>query len=168
MIPAEYAPLLTVASMLTSAAMAGSFWYLRHDREKKRERHVKGAIGNHVSDLVDILENLYNRAEKADRGEREAKIACAYFARYVHRLEALRLSVENLLPELDQNDKYVGEVRKILGVESWLIERYHDPTIPDAKRFYLWRSGASILEQKAREAVDVATSLGIVKPVVIR
>ena len=168
MIPAEYAPSLTVVSMAIGIIMTGSFWWLRHDREKKRERHVRKAIGNHLLDLVDILENLYNRAEKADRGEREAKIACAYFARYVHRLEALRLSVESLLPELDQDDKYVGEVRRMLGVESWLIDRYHDPTIPDEKRFYLWRSGTSILEQKTREAVGVATSLGIVKPIVIR
>lgn len=168
MIPAEYAPLLAAASMAASAAMAASFWYLRRDQVKKRERYVRGTIGNHLSDLVDILENLYNRAEKADRGERDAKIACAYFARHVHRLEALRISVEGLLPELGHDDKYVGTVREILGVESWLIDRYHDPTIPDEKRFCLWCSGASILEQKTREAVGAATSLGIVKPIVIR
>ena len=168
MIPAEYTPYLSLVSIAFGAAMTVSFWYLRNSQEKKRERHVRSAIGNHVSNLVDILENVYNRAEKAEQGDREAKVACAYFAKYVHRLEALRLSVENLLPELDQDAKYVREVRKILEVESWLIDRYHDPTIPDGKRFHLWNSGVAGLEQKTRNAVDAASSLGIVEHVTIR
>lgn len=168
MIPAEYAPYLSLASAAFGAAMTASFWHLRGSQERKRERHVRSAIGNHVSDLVDILENVYNRAEKAEQGEREARVACAYFTKYVHRLEALRLSVENLLPELDQDTEYAREVRRILEVESWLIDRYHDPTIPDGKRFHLWSSGAADLEEKARDAVDAASSLGIVAPVTIR
>ena len=168
MIPAESMPYISAASLVVCTAMTMSFWLLRNSQEKRRERRVKSVIGIHVSDLVDIVENIYNRAEKAEQGEREAKMACAYFARRTHRLEALRLSVENLLPELDQDAKYAGHVRKILEVESWLIDRYHDPTIPDEKRFHLWRSGGAGLEQKAGDAVKAATSLGVIVPVTIK
>lgn len=168
MIPMELAPYLSVASMGACAAMAASFWRLSGGRERRRERRVRGAIAGHVSSLVDILEDVYSRAEKADRGEAEARAACAYFARRAHRLEALRLSIEGLLPGLDQDAGYAREVRRILGVESWLIERYHDPTIPDDKRFHLWRSGGADLERRIGEAVAAATSLGIVQPVTIR
>lgn len=166
-IPVEIAPYLTVVSMAASIAMTVTFWALRNSQEKRRARHVRRAIGNHVADLVRILESLYSRAEGAERGEREAKVACAYFAKNTQRLEALRLSVENLLPELDQNDKYVGTVRRILDVESWLIDRYHDPTVPEGARFNLWMSGASSLREKTRAAVKAATSLNIVKPITI-
>ena len=166
-IPVEIAPYLTVASMAASVVMTVTFWVLRGSQEKRRERHVRRAISNHVADLVRILEGLYGRAEGAERGEREAKAACAYFARHAQRLEALRLSVENLLPELDQNDRYVGTVRRILDVETWLIDRYHDPTVPEGARFNLWTSGAHTLGEKTRAAVEAATSLSIVKPVTI-
>lgn len=168
MIPVELAPYLSVASMGACAAMAASLWRLSGSQERRRERRVRGAIGGHVSSLVDILEDVYNRAEKAERGEAEARAACAYFARRAHRLEALRLGVEVLLPGLDPDARYAREVRRILGVESWLIERYHDPTIPDDKRFHLWRSGGADLERRIGEAVAAATSLGIVQPVTIR
>lgn len=168
MIPVEYAPHLSVASMGACAAMMASLWRLSGGRERRREHRVRGAIGGHVSSLVDILEDVYSRAEKAEQGECEARAACAYFARRAHRLEALRLSIEGLLPGLDQDAGYAREVRRILGVESWLIERYHDPTIPDGKRFHLWRSGGADLERRIGEAVAAATSLGIVQPVTIR
>ena len=167
MIPIEIAPYLTIVSMVASVVMTVTFWVLRSSQEKRRERHVRRAIANHVADLVRILESLYSRAEGAERGEREAKVACAYFAKNTQRLEALRLSVENLLPELDQNDRYVGTVRRILNVESWLIDRYHDPTVPEGARFNLWTSGTSALGEKTRVAVEAATSLNIVKPVTI-
>lgn len=168
MIPVELAPYLSVASMGACAAMAASLWRLSGGRDRRREHRVRGAIAGHVSSLVDILEDVYNRAEKAERGEAEARAACDYFARRAHRLEALRLIVEGLLPGLDQDARYVREVRRILGVESWLVERYHDPTIPDGKRFHLWRSGGAELERRIGEAVAAATSLGIVEPVTIR
>lgn len=114
-----------------------------------------------------ILESLYVRAEGAERGEREAKVACAYFARHTRRLEALRLSVENLLPWVDRDYGYAGTVRRILEVESWLIDRYHDPTVPEGARFNLWTAGASVLREKTGAAVKAATSLNIVKPVTI-
>lgn len=61
----------------------------------------------------------------------------------MRRPEALRPSVESLLPEPDQDGKYVKEVRGILEVESRLIDRCNDPTIPDGKRFCLWNSGTA-------------------------
>ena len=168
MIPAEYTPYISVVSILVCAFMTASFWHLWGGRERRRERNVRRAIGAHLSDLVDMLEDIYNWAEKAERGEREARVACAYFAKRVHRLEALRLSIESLLPELDRDDKYAVESRRILEVEAWLVEQYNDPTIPDDRRFHLWRSGGAELEQKTRDAVSAATSLGIAEPVTIR
>ena len=167
MIPAEIAPYLAMASMAASIGVAATFWVLHTGQEKRRERLAKRAIGNHVADLVRTLESLYARAEGAERGEREAKAACAYFARHTRRLEALRLSVENLLPWVDRDDGYAGTVRRILEVESWLIDKYHDPTVPEGARFNLWTSGASVLREKTGAAVKAATSLNIVKPVTI-
>ena len=86
----------------------------------------------------------------------------------MRRPEAQRLSVEGYLPELNQDGKYVQEVRRILEVESWLIDRYHDPTIPDGRRFRLWNSGTAGLEQKTRNAAGAASALGIVERVAIR
>lgn len=164
---APYAPYFSIISMAIGGVMTFTFWKLRRSQEQARERHVRQAVDNHVRAFIEIVENVYSRAGKAEHGEREAKTACAYFEKSLYRIESLRASVENLLPELDQDDVYVKSVRRILGVESWLVDTYHDPTMPEDMRICLWTSGAGALESKAREAVKEAMSLNIVKPVVV-
>ena len=84
MIPAECAPHIPLASAALGAAMTASFWRLRGGQERKRERRIRSAIGSHASGFVDILENVYNRAERrnsaAGRPESHARAlpsACA-------------------------------------------------------------------------------------------
>lgn len=67
MIPAEYTPHLSLASAAPGAAMTASLWHLRGSQERRRERRIRSAIGSHVSDPADMLENIYNRAEKAEQ-----------------------------------------------------------------------------------------------------
>ena len=162
-----YAPYLSFAAMAVGGATALSFWKVNRNHERARERHVRRVVDSHVRTFVQILENVYNRAEKADRGEREAKTACAYFEKSVYRIESLRTNVENLLPELDQDTKYVKSVRLIFDVGAWLVDTYHDPTLPEDKRVYLWKSETGTLESRARAALKEAASLDIVKPAVV-
>lgn len=100
----------------------------------ERDRQPRVGLRRHTR------ERLQSR-RKAEQCGREARVACACFAKCVRRPEALRPSVESLLPEPDQDGKYVKEVRGILEVVSRLIDRCNDPTIPDGKRFCLWNSG---------------------------
>ena len=164
---APYAPYFSIVTMAIGGAMTFTFWKVKQNQERARERHVRRAVDGHVRTFVQILENVYNRAEKADRGEREAKTACRYFEKSVYRIESLKANVENLLPELDQDTQYAKSVRVILGVGTWLVDTYHDPTLPEDRRVYLWKSEAAMLETRTRAAVKEAESLNIVKPVVI-
>lgn len=168
MIPAEYVPYLTLASAAASAAMAASLWCMHAIGERRRDRRVRGAIAYHVSEIVDMLEEIWHAAERADRGEREALVANACFARRVRRLEAASLGIDGLLAMLNPADRHVAGVRKILRIESWLVDRYGDPTVPGDVRHRLWQSGGADLERNVRDAVDTATSLGIVAPVTIK
>lgn len=147
--------------------MVFALWKVGRNEERSRGRHARRAADNHVRAFIQILENVCNRAEKADRGVMEARAACTYFEKNVHRIELLRMNVENLLPKLDQDAKYAESVRRILDVAIWLVDTYHDPTLPADKRFYLWTSGAGLLESKTRTALREATSINIVKPLVI-
>lgn len=164
---APYAAHFSLAAMATGGAMAFTLWKVVRSQERARERRVRRAVDGHVRAFVRILENVYSRAEKADRGKREAEAARAYFEKSVHRIESLRASVEGLLPELGQDTKYVKSVRRILDVGAWLVDTYHDPTVPENKRVYLWKSGAGELESRASAALKEAASLDIVRPVVI-
>lgn len=163
----EYGVATALSLALVALALAASR-HLYDRQEEKHQRRTKDAIRHHVSNIVDMLEDVYNRAEKAERGDAEAKEADAYFARSARRLETARMCVELLLPGLDYGDKYAIGVRRILEAESWMFDRYRDPTIPRDKRFHLWRSNGRDLEETVRDAVRTATSLGIITPVTIK
>lgn len=166
----EYlAPLLGASLAVNATTLTLLMSKRLYDKGGEGRRHrTMDAIRHHVSYIVDVLEDVYNRAEKAERGDVEAREANSYFARSVRRLESARMCVELLLPGLDHGDKYAIGVRRIIQAESWMVDRYCDPTIPPDKRFHLWRSNGKDLEETVRDAVRTATSLGIITPVTIK
>ena len=136
-------------------------------QEKGRQRRAKAAINHHVSHLIDILEDVYSRAKRANHGEMEARAADTYFAKSVCRLEASRLCAEMLLSGLDPEDKYTKGVRSVLGAVSCVQDMYGDLTLDDGGRLRVWRSSCNDLHDVVYDAVRTAQSLGIVPTVVI-
>ena len=156
--------------IFTFAASLGFGLYVflsRRDDEKKHQQYIRQTIDNNIRELVTITNTIHARSEEVYDSNAKAKLLESYFSRQVRRLELLRLNVENKLPQLANKYEYTKNVKQILEIQSWLIEKYDDPTVAKERRFYLWKEDHSggELTDKTQNLVDIATKMNIIKPV---
>lgn len=152
-----------------SLIFGGYVYYSRWSDKKKHQQYVKKVIDNNIRDLVKITRTIHSKSENVYNSDEAAMMLESYFTRHVRRLELLRLNIENNLPQLTDESSYTNSVVKMLEIESWLVDKFDDPTVSKNKRFYLWKecSENSELTNKTRDLVNIATKLNIEKPVSI-
>lgn len=159
------APYLTLATLAICAFMPVAFWLSSLGDEKRRQERVRRVIGTHVSEMLKILQVLHDRANGADHNLQRAHAASTYFDRNVHRLESLRVCIEGLLPTIEDEEYddggYSGAVRRILGVEAWLVERYYSPNSPAGERSGLWTTNTVNVVEQVEYAVTAAASINV-------
>ena len=151
-----------IIAFMASVGFGLYVFFSRRQDEKKHQRYIKKIIDNNIRELVDITSMIHARSENVHDSDAEAKLLELYFSRQVRRLELLRLNVENQLPQLADENNYTKNIKTIIEIQSWLIEKYNDPTITKENRFYLWKDrGSSELTDKTRNLVNIATKLNI-------
>ena len=137
--------------------------------ERKHQRYIRQTIDNNIRELVTVTNTIHSRAEEVYDSDAKAKMLDVYFSRHVRRLELLRLNVENMLPQLANESGYTKQVKEVLEIQSWLIEKYDDPTVAKEMRFHLWKEDhhGGELTHKTQNLASIATKLNIISPATI-
>ena len=144
-------------------------WLSRRSDEKKRQLYVKKVIDNNVRELIKITSTINSKSMDMHDSDEKAMMLEVYFTRHVRRLEMLRLNIENNLTQLPDKDNYTTGVARIIEIESWLVEKFDDPTVPKNIRFHLWKECGenNELENKTQDLIDIAAKLQIRRPITI-
>ena len=163
--------IMQMPPIISFAASFGFGLYIFFNRrrdEKKHQTYIKKTINNNVLEFVKITSVIHTKSENVHDSDEQAMLLESYFSRHIRRLELLRLNIENKLPQLVDNSDYTNDVKHILDIQSWLVEKYDDPTIPKDKRFYLWKDDYSgELTTKTRNLLNIAQKMNIEKPTTI-
>ena len=125
-----------------------------------REKYIQKTINEKVQELTEIISIIYERSENVHDSDAEAHLLEQYFSRQIRRITLLSLHIENQLYRLGENNDYEKDIKTVLKIALWLLEKYDDPTITNKSRFYLWKDrGSSELTDKTIVIVDIAKKL---------
>lgn len=110
---------------------------------KQEKKYIQKTINDKVQKLTDIVSLIHARSEDVHDSDAEAKFLEEHFSRQIRRITLLSLHIETQLYRLGENNDYEKDIKTVLEVALWLLEKYDDPTIPKKSRFYLWKDKGS-------------------------
>ena len=159
--------ILTLAAFGMACIMAYVVIGMRRNAKERRQTMIE-SVNIHVLEFLDIMNALHARTDEMHDDAKAMELE-RYFTKKSNRLYMLWSSIDWDLSKLPPGD-YSNGVREILDILAWLLEEHDDASVPRKTRFRLWRQYETdnLLERKTLRLTEMATKLGILKPIVVK